>query len=255
MTRDSFVFYKSFYDAIKQIPEEYQLEIYNAILQYSLEGVEPSSLSNIASAMFTLIKPNIDSAQKKYEVSVNNGRRGGRPKKEELNENQNETQEKPNENQNKTQEKPNENQNETQEEPNENLNVNDNDNVNDIIINNSEEASLYDKEAEKIQKVIIETLGTTNLNNIKECVNYLDKLPYELIEYALKKTARIERPCWKYTITILEGYITKKIKTVEEAKADDLKYKTKKNSSQDESEKEKQQRKIKELEEIMNANK
>ena len=93
------------------------------------------------------------------------------------------------------------------------------------------------------------------LNNIKECIDYLDKLPYGVIEYALKKTARIERPCWQYTISILEGYITKKIKTVEEAKADDLKYKAKKVSSQDESEKEKQQRKIKELEEIMNANK
>ena len=143
---------------------------------------------------------------------------------------------------------------------NDNVNVNVNDNVNDNIINNninniSEKASLYNEEAEKIQKVIIETLGTTNLNNIKECIDYLDKLPYELIEYALKKTARIERPCWQYTISILEGYITKKIKTVEEAKADDLKYKTKKVSSQDESEKEKQQRKIKELEEIMNANK
>lgn len=141
-----------------------------------------------------------------------------------------------------------------------NDNDNVNDNVNDNIINNninniSEKASLYNEEAEKIQKVIIETLGTTNLNNIKECIDYLDKLPYELIEYALKKTARIERPCWQYTISILEGYITKKIKTVEEAKADDLKYKTKKVSSQDESEKEKQQRKIKELEEIMNANK
>ena len=76
---------------------------------------------------------------------------------------------------------------------------------------------------------------------IKECIDYLDKLPYGVIEYALKKTARIERPCWQYTISILEGYITKKIKTVEEAKADDLKYKAKKVSSQDESEKEKQE--------------
>ena len=106
--KDSFVFYKSFYDAIKQIPEEYQLELYNTILQYSLEGIEPENLSNIASAMFTLIKPNIDSSQKKYEASVKNGRKGGRPKK------------------------PNNNPDKTQEKPNNNLNDNDNEDDNDI---------------------------------------------------------------------------------------------------------------------------
>lgn len=90
MAKDSFVFYKSFYDAIKKIPDEYQLELYNAILSYSLEGLEPSDLSPIAEAMFILIKPNIDSSQKRYETSVENGKRGGRPKQE--------TQDKPNQN-------------------------------------------------------------------------------------------------------------------------------------------------------------
>ena len=121
--RDSFVFYKSFYDAIKQIPEEYQLELYNAILGYSLEGLEPSNLSDIASAMFTLIKPNIDSAQKKYEASVSNGKRGGRPKEE--------TKKKPNNNPEETQKKPNNNLEETQEKPNPNLNDNDNEDDNE----------------------------------------------------------------------------------------------------------------------------
>ena len=66
-SKESFVFYKSFYDAIKKIPRKYQLELYDAIAQYSFEG--------IASAMFTLIKPNIDSSQRKYEASVNNGKK------------------------------------------------------------------------------------------------------------------------------------------------------------------------------------
>lgn len=120
--KDSFVFYKSFYDAIKKIPEEYQLELYNAILSYSLEGIEPNNLSPIAEAMFILIKPNIDSSQKRYEASVENGKKGGRPLK-------------------KTQEKPNQNLDETQEEPDENLNVDVDDNVdvNDNNINNNEQ--------------------------------------------------------------------------------------------------------------------
>lgn len=115
---------------------------------------------------------------------------------------------------------------------------------------------LYNPDAEKIQKVMIETIGTTNINNIKECINYLDKLPLELIEYALRKTARIERPSWQYTIPILESYIRKNLKTLEEVQADDLKHKTKNNNAVlEETEEEKKARKIRELEEsFKNAN-
>ncbi len=115
---------------------------------------------------------------------------------------------------------------------------------------------LYNQDVEKLQEIMLETLGTTNINNIKECVNYLDKLPLELIEYALRKTARINRPSWQYTIPILEGYIDKKITTVQEAEADDLNHKTENKQEQiEETDEEKVQRKIKELEEHMNANK
>lgn len=108
--------------------------------------------------------------------------------------------------------------------------------------------NLYNPKAEKLQNVIIETLGTTNINNIKECIDYLDKLPFELIEYALRKTARIERPSWQYTIPILESYIDKGFKTLEEVKADDLKHKSKnKQEEKEETEEEKIARKLEAL--------
>ncbi len=112
-----------------------------------------------------------------------------------------------------------------------------------------ENNNLYDLEIEKLQKIMIETIGTTNLNNIKECIDYLDKLPFELIEYALKKTARVRYPCWQYTIPILESYIKKGFKTIEEVQADDLQHKTQNSNSKQETEEEKIARKIKELEE------
>lgn len=90
--------------------------------------------------------------------------------------------------------------------------------------------NLYNPEVVKIQEIMIETIGTTNINNITECINYLDKLPIELIEYALRKTARIERPSWQYAIPILEGYISKGFRTIKEVKADDLKYKNRANT-------------------------
>ena len=106
---------------------------------------------------------------------------------------------------------------------------------------------LYDSKVEEIQKVMIETIGTTNINNIHECISYLNKLPIELIEYALRKTARVERPSWQYTIPILDSYIKKGFKTVEEVQADDLKFKNK-NTNTGETEEERQARIIKELE-------
>jgi len=109
--KDSFVFYRSFYESIGNLDKDIQLEIYNAICEYSLNDKNPE-LSPIATAIFTLIKPNIDNATKRYNASVENGKKGGRPKK-------NENLKKPNENL----KKPNNNLDETQDKPNENLNV------------------------------------------------------------------------------------------------------------------------------------
>ena len=117
-------------------------------------------------------------------------------------------------------------------------------------IENSSSNNIYDPKVEKIQEIMIETINTTNINNIMECCDYLDKMPFELIEYALRKTARISNPSWQYTVSILESYLYKGFKTVEEAKADDLNYKTKK-QPKEETQEEKNKRKIKELEEAI----
>ena len=112
--RDSFVFYASFYEAISNLPGETQLEVYNALCKYALLGELPE-LSPIAKAMFTVMRPVMDAASARYEASVANGKKGGRPKKENL-------------------EKPSNNlkglETENLEKPSRNLKVNDNDNDN-----------------------------------------------------------------------------------------------------------------------------
>ena len=50
--RDSFVFYRSFYDAIKDLPRDVQGEIYTAIMEYSLYGKETENLKPIARSGF-----------------------------------------------------------------------------------------------------------------------------------------------------------------------------------------------------------
>ena len=142
--RESFIFYKSFYDAISELDDTQQAEIFRAICQYSLMG-EESELKGISKVVFTLIKPQLEANNNRYS----NGKKGGRPAqptnnptdKPVVTDQNTEIQtvgyqeEKPNHNQTETngfdKEKPNHNQTETKPEANKNVNVNVNDNVNE----------------------------------------------------------------------------------------------------------------------------
>lgn len=99
--RESFVFYGSWFEAISHLQRDIQGEVLTAIIEYGLNGATTENLKPIAKAMLTMIIPQIEANNKRYE----NGKKGGRPPKEE------------------TEEKPNNNQTETKEEPNVNDNV------------------------------------------------------------------------------------------------------------------------------------
>lgn len=130
--RESFIFYKSFYEAIKLLPRDIQGEIYTAIMEYGLYGRETESLKPVARSIFTLIKPQLDINNQRFA----NGKKGGRPQTEpepsgnqtgtgqKPGGNQTETKPKPNDNQSITKPKPNGNQTETKPEPNDNVNDN-----------------------------------------------------------------------------------------------------------------------------------
>ena len=64
--RDSVVFYRSFYDSIKNIPEEDQLKVYTAIMEYAMNDIQPE-IEGIALAIFLLVKPQIDANNKRYQ--------------------------------------------------------------------------------------------------------------------------------------------------------------------------------------------
>jgi len=66
VARDSFIFYRSFYESIKELPEENQLKVYKAISNYALNQ-EEIELDGISKAIFSLIKPQLDANYKKYE--------------------------------------------------------------------------------------------------------------------------------------------------------------------------------------------
>lgn len=60
------ILYRSFYDAIKLLPNDIQLEIFRAIFEYGLDEIEPT-LSAGALPFWLLIKPNLQANRTKWE--------------------------------------------------------------------------------------------------------------------------------------------------------------------------------------------
>ena len=52
MERDSMIIYRSFYEAIKELPKENQAEVWNAVYELGLNG-NYVSLSGISKTIFT----------------------------------------------------------------------------------------------------------------------------------------------------------------------------------------------------------
>jgi hypothetical protein len=63
--RDSFIFYRSFFEATKTLEPEQAADLYYAICSYALDQKE-LQLDNIGQALFSLIKPQLDANYKKY---------------------------------------------------------------------------------------------------------------------------------------------------------------------------------------------
>ena len=63
--RDSFIFYRSFFEAVSELPRENRVEIWEAICEYSLNFNEPE-LTGLSRTIFTLIKPQLEANNKRY---------------------------------------------------------------------------------------------------------------------------------------------------------------------------------------------
>lgn len=82
--RESFVFYGSWFEAISHLPRDIQGEVLTAIIEYGLNGATTENLKPIAKAMLTMIIPQIEANNKRYEngcKGAGHGIKGGRPPK------------------------------------------------------------------------------------------------------------------------------------------------------------------------------
>ena len=71
-SRGQFTFYRSYYEALIQLPKKEREPVVMAICAYALDG-EELPLSGLQSAIFSLIKPTLDSGRKRAA----NGKQGG----------------------------------------------------------------------------------------------------------------------------------------------------------------------------------
>jgi hypothetical protein len=118
--KDSFIFYRSFFEALSALGGEDRLELYDAICNLALNQME-SELKPISKAIFGLIKPQIEANHKRYLNGFKGreyGKLGGRPKTQtKPQQNPKETPEKPQGNPSKTPAKPQQNPKETPAKP------------------------------------------------------------------------------------------------------------------------------------------
>ena len=183
--RDSCIFYRSFYEAMNGLDSSVKANIYDAIFEYSLNGIL-IELSGLEKTIFTLIKPQLDANNKRFE----NGKKGGKPK-------QNNTETKPKRNQNVTKTEANNN-------VNDNVNVNNNNNENNNMPT-FEEFLTYGKEKEpsvkdtalknKYDAWVANDWKDGNNNKIK---NWKSKLCHTLPYIEKETTKKVAPVGWYY---------------------------------------------------------
>jgi len=116
--RDSCVFYRSFFEAIKVLPKENQAEIYNAIFEHAFNFNEVE-LEGINLTVMTLIKPQINANIRKYENGKKPKSSTSKPKNEQT--------------ESKVEAKDKQNESKVVTNVNDNVNVNVNENDNDNV--------------------------------------------------------------------------------------------------------------------------
>jgi len=204
LEKESFVFYRSFFEALQDLKDKERLKLYDAICDLALNEKE-TKLIGISKTIFTLIRPQIISNTKKYK----DGQKGGRPKKETTGLKNKKTT-------GYNEEKPNENVND-----NENVKVNENENENENV---------SDSCIDGLQEIIDfynKNIGTITPYGMEILADYKKEMNNEVIILAMKKAVESNKRTIQYIKGILNNWHKKGIKTILEAEQEDINFKNK----------------------------
>lgn len=197
--KDSFVFYRSFFEALQDLKDKERLKVYDAICDLALNEND-TKLTGIAKTIFTLIRPQILSNTKKYkdgQKGAQYGKLGGRPKKEKTPVGL------------------------LKETPNENVNVNENDNVNANV-------NVSDSCVDGLQEIIEfynNNIGLITPFGLEIMSDYAKEMPTDLIILAMKKAVEADKRTIQYIRGILNNWNKKGIKTLVDAEKEDKQFK------------------------------
>jgi len=171
-TRDSFIFYRSFFSATKHLNQVEKAQLFEAICSYALDG-NLSLLEGTPQGMFELIKPQLDANRKRFE--------NGCKKKQKIS---------------KTEAKPK--QKISKDEANVNVNVNVNHNeeckselINDNLNNNSKGVEIEAVKNKKFTKPTIQEiknycLERKNNVDVNKFFNYYEANGWKVGKNAMK---------------------------------------------------------------------
>jgi len=208
-TRDSFIFYRSFYESINHLPEDQQLQIYKAISSYSLD-FKDVKLEGIPNAIFTLIKPQLEANRKRYLNGIKEKKKSKTEAKQK--------------------------QNKSKVEANVNVNVNDNvkcriNNENKELINKQFEQfyNLYGKKKSPsdVEKKLKAALKKDSFDNIMSGLNNYIKNRSSDSQYWKYPSTWLTQECWKDEYNQSESNLTEDSfdRVLKEIQSDQLKLK------------------------------
>ena len=213
--RESIVFYRSYYEAIKELPIEQQIKIYEAIFEFGFYGNELKT-TGIEKVVFNLIKPTLNSSVSRYSASVENGRKGGAPKGN-----------------TNAKKQPKNNLENNLEQPKNNLNYNYNYNdtytYNDTYNENENVAVDVNDKSEPTTATNVFDIYFQNINPVPSSIE-VDKIKElqneyseELICYAIEKAVERKVRNLSYIKAILSSWNSKGITTRKEAEEEKTK--------------------------------
>lgn len=76
LRRNTFAFYWSFKDAIRDMSDVDKLAIYEAITDFAFFGIEPEDLTPVARLAWKLIQPQLEASMRRYDACKTNGLKG-----------------------------------------------------------------------------------------------------------------------------------------------------------------------------------
>lgn len=226
MKNNSFVFYESFRDATRDIPEKDRLALYEAVMDYALYDKMPEGLSNITAPLFKLIKPQLDANNKRRE----GGKKGGRSQRNEdkpmvpQEETYGLKNDKPMVLQEKTIGTEEENHRLEKNKPNVNVNGNVNVNVNGNGEDSASAHGLYDPEVKETFSLLTSESSELFPSQVtrESVLQWCDDVGHDLVRATIhqvfSENEKDKKP-WKYIEKRLIDYHGRGIRTQEEVTA------------------------------------